>query len=165
MNSLLLALQALQSILLTALLAPFAIFLGAMWMASTSPKETTNISNSQLLRVRRLMFIKQSARITPVGLHEQKDFFGDRDIQFKFIAHVDSINHIFKDKYVPFSAFKQCGYCNLDYAFSKPDWWNISKKEFTGTRSLSPGPGRSMSIGIMPETPDSFVVYVILKNY
>ena len=92
-------------------------------------------------------------------------FFGDRDIQFKFIAHVDSINHIFKDKYVPFSALKECGYCNLDYAFSKPDWWNISKKKFTGTRSLSPGPGRSMSIGIMPETLDSFVVYVILKNY
>lgn len=165
MTSLLQALQALYSFILNALLAPYAIFLGAMWMASTAPKETTNLSNSQLLRIRRLMFIKPSARITPVGLHEQKDFFGDRDIQFKFIAHVDSINHIFKDEHVPFRGFKQCGFCNLDYAFSKPDWWNISENKFTGTRSLSPAPGKSMSIGIMPEGPDSFVVYVILKNY
>ena len=125
-------LQELYSFILNTLLAPFAMFLGAIWMASTAPNETTNLSNSQLLRVRRLMFIKPSARITPVGLHEQKDFFGDRDIQFKFIAHVDSINHIFKDKYVPFSALKECGYCNLDYAFSKPDWWNISKKKIYG---------------------------------
>jgi len=93
---------------------------------------TTTPSDADVKRYRAETYLKESLKISPLGLDVIVGI--DRSVHFKFKAHTNNVRDVFAPK-IDTSLFSA-----RDVSpYKKLSWWNPPKKGFGGQVTMAPG--------------------------